>query len=130
MKASIIATGFVGFAKISFCGGFTSWIPRANPAALSHRALHRTQLFVSVQEMSPSNNDKKARLLKQAENSLGSSSMVDLYAELRQLSCCGYTKTKFGEVDCNQGVSLSRATSYSTFFSKRESLLSKIPLNR
>jgi hypothetical protein len=112
MKASIAATLFAGFAAISFCEGFTSLVvPHANLAALSRRALHSTQLFVSVQEtqetsvdssVSPSDNDKKVRLLKQAENYLGSSSMVYLYAELRQLSYCGYTKTKFKDVDCNQ----------------------------
>jgi hypothetical protein len=110
MKASIVATLFVGFAAISFCECFTSLVPHANPAALSRRALHSTQLFVSVQETqetsvvssSPSDNDKKVRLLKQAENYLGSSSMVYLYSELRQLSYCGYTRTKFKDVDCNQ----------------------------
>jgi hypothetical protein len=129
MKASIVTTLSVGFAAISFCGGFKvgnfggglrvvgpgpleiirnrALIPHANPVALSHRALRSTQLFVSMQETSlvdssPSDSDKKVILLKQAENYLGSSSMVYLYAELRQLSYCGYTKTKFKEVDCNQ----------------------------
>jgi hypothetical protein len=109
MKASVVTTLFVGFAAISFCAGFTSRIPHANPAALSHRALHSTQLFVSVQEETsslaidcPRENDKKVLLLKQAENYLGSAMMIYFYAKLRQFSYCGYTKTKFKEVDCNQ----------------------------
>ena len=107
MKASIFVTLLVGFASISFCEGFTSWVPHASPvAALSHRALHSTQ--VSVQETSPNDNNEKVVLLKQAEKYLGLSSLVYLYAEFRQLSYCGYTNTKFSDIDCNQdGQSIS-----------------------
>jgi hypothetical protein len=99
MKASIVVTLFVGFASISLCEGFTSWV-RNPAAALSHRALHSTQ--ASVQETSQEPSLEKVILLKQAEKYLGSSNLVYLYAELRQLSYCGYTKTKFSEFDCNQ----------------------------
>ena len=107
LRQSLTAKPTVGFASISFCEGFTSWAPHARPAAaLSHRALHSTQ--VSVQETSPNNNDEKVILLKQAQNYLGVSNLVYLYAEFRQLSYCGYTKTKFSDIDCNQdGRSIS-----------------------
>jgi hypothetical protein len=107
MKASIVATLSVGFASIPFCGGFTYWVPHTNAAALSHLALHSTQVS-SVQETTrATDNNKKVRLLKQAENYLGSSNLVYVYAELRQLSYCGYTKIEFGEVDCNQNTPVS-----------------------
>jgi hypothetical protein len=41
-------------------------------------------------------------LLAEAEGYLAASSLVYTYAELRQLAYCGYTRTSFEEVDCNQ----------------------------
>ena len=41
-------------------------------------------------------------MLEEAEVYLAASSLVYIYAELRQLSYCGFTRTKFDDIDCNQ----------------------------
>ena len=47
-------------------------------------------------------------LLKQVQIYLALSNLVYLYAEFRQLSYCGYTKTNFNDIDCNRdGRSIS-----------------------
>jgi len=139
MKAiSIVVTLLVGLGTNSLCEGFRSWAPPAKPAALlSHRALHHsTQLFVataqdtSLVNSSPIADNEKARLLEQAENYLGSSSLVYLYAELRQLSYCGYTKTKFLDIDCNaEAEPISGYKLLDILLKEREWLIKRVAFN-
>lgn len=93
----------------TFCSGFTVVPP---PLAKRHASINlpndvRPLSSVSsppAVETLESTSEKKALavLLRQTENFLTGSSLVYLYAELRLLSYCGYTKTPFHEIDCNR----------------------------
>lgn len=95
---------------VNSCSGFTvpplGKCPHASINRFPHlKSPHATSISsppVSNTETTSEKKTASALLLRQTENFLLGSKLIYMYADLRVLSYCGYTKTSFEELDCNK----------------------------